>query len=150
MKTIKLTKPGRYTYTLSHEGEELNIVGSFSLSHHDQFDLDLTIIHLAPHTTANTVLKAVVDDEAQANLIGKIIVQKNAFGTNSFLKENVLLLSPKAKASAIPNLEILCNDVKCSHAATIGKIDPDQVFYLMSRGLPEPEAKSAIAQGFLL
>jgi Fe-S cluster assembly protein SufD len=112
-------------------------------------DLSVTIIHAAPHTTANTVIKAVVDDEAFAFISGTIIVKPAAQVTNSFLKENVLLLSEKARAEAIPNLEIEANDVKCSHAATVGKVDPEQLFYLQSRGLTPSQAKTAIAQGFL-
>jgi Fe-S cluster assembly protein SufD len=149
MKQIILNKSGHYTYTLDEEGSELEVVGTFLLKDKERLDLSVTIIHAAPHTTANTILKAVVDDEAFASISGTIIVKPGAQVTNSFLKENVLLLSDKARAEAIPNLEIEANDVKCSHAATIGKIDFEQLFYLQSRGLTPSQAKTTIAQGFL-
>jgi Fe-S cluster assembly protein SufD len=149
MKKITITKSGSYTYTLEEEGSELEIVGLFSLKNKDTLNLSVTIVHAAPHTSANTIIKAVVDDDAYASISGTIIVKPGAQATNSFLKENVLLLSDNARAEAIPNLEIEANDVKCSHAATVGKIDPEQVFYLQSRGLPESEVKDLIAQGFL-
>jgi Fe-S cluster assembly protein SufD len=77
------------------------------------------------------------------------VIEKNAQQTKSFLRENVLLLSPNAKAEAIPNLEIEANDVKCSHAATISNISDEEVFYLMSRGISRKEAEELIVEGFL-
>ncbi len=148
-KTITLTQSGIYTYTLSQEGSDLNVVGRFWLKNDNKLDLSLTVVHAAPNTQANLSLKAVVEGGGEASLRGTIIVKKGAQNTNSFLEERVLLLSDKAHATAIPNLEIEANQVKCSHAATVGKIDEEQLFYLMSRGLPKRHATHLIAKGFL-
>lgn len=149
MKTITLTKSGTYSYTLSKEGSELEVIGRFWLKNKDSLDLNLTIIHAAPHTSARTSLKAVVEGRGVVNFNGTIIVQKGAQATDSFLEERVLLLSDTARATAIPNLEIEANDVRCSHAAAVGKIDEEQLFYLTSRGLPRTQATRLIAKGFL-
>jgi Fe-S cluster assembly protein SufD len=148
-KQITITKSGQYLVKLVGKGAHANITGKFKLSGSDKLDLNIITIHAAPHTSANTNLRAVVDDTASATINGTIIVEKNAQQTNSFLTEKVLLLSPKATANAIPNLEIEADDVKCSHAATVGTIDEEQLFYLQSRGISEPKAKAMIADGFL-
>jgi very-short-patch-repair endonuclease len=146
---LTLKGSGDYTVTLAGEGAEVIINSATWLKNQELLNLNLTIIHAAPNTQAHTSLKAVVDDTARAVINGTIIVQKDAQKTNSFLEERVLLLSDKARADAIPNLEIEANDVKCSHAAAVGRIDEEQLFYLKSRGIPEPQAKTLIAKGFL-
>ena len=149
MKQIFIKKSGNYKYTLDKAGTELEIIGRFWLKGDDHLDLNLTLTHAAPHTTARVSLKAVVEGRGVANINGTIIVKKDAQNTNSFLEERVLLLGPKARATAIPNLEIRCDDVKCSHAATIGKPNDDEIFYLQSRGLSKLKATRLLAQGFL-
>lgn len=142
-------KTGDLEIILDKEGMELEIVGKFQTRGSEIMALNIRIIHRAPHTTASTTLKGVVWDSSQLKLSGTIIIEKLAQQTQSFLRENILLLSPKAKAEAIPNLEILANDVKCSHAATISNISEEQVFYLMSRGLTRKKAEEVIVEGFL-
>jgi Fe-S cluster assembly protein SufD len=149
MKTITLTQSGTYQYTLNKEGDELSILGRFSLSGNDRLNLNLTIIHQAPNTKARTSIKATVDGHANAVIHGKVIVTKTATNTNSFLEERVLLLSPHATAEAVPDLEIDTNEVACSHAATVGEIDESQLFYLTSRGIPKQTAKHLIGTAFL-
>lgn len=149
-QTIIVNKAGSYTVTLAGPGAEVVIQLKTWLKNAEQFDLNLTIIHAAPHTRSSTSLKAVVDDTAIIRLKGTIIVTKDGQQTNAFLEERILLLSQKAKADAIPNLEIEANDVKCSHAAAIGKINEEQVFYLQSKGIPYKQAQTLIAKGFLL
>lgn len=90
-----------------------------------------------------------VSGQASANINGKIIVTKGALQTSSFLTENVLLASKQAIATAVPDLEIEADEVKCSHAATVGKINDDQLFYLTSRGISKRKAKQLIIKGFL-
>jgi Fe-S cluster assembly protein SufD len=148
-KDIHLKKSGDYTVELVGEGAHATITGLFKLEGSQNLDLNVTIIHAAPHTSADTNLRAVVDDQATATINGTIIVQKNAQQTNSFLTEKILLLSPQSHAHAIPNLEIEADDVKCSHAATISTIDEEQLFYLQSRGIPSKKARLMLAQGFL-
>lgn len=147
---IRITKPGKYVYRLDKFGQEIEVVGRFMVRGEEKLDLRVEVIHLAENTTARISLKATVDDVAQVLIKGNVIVEKTARKTVSFLEERILLLSSKAKAEAIPDLEIKNNEVKCSHAATVGKIDEEQVFYLNSRGITEKKAKEMIAKGFLL
>jgi Fe-S cluster assembly protein SufD len=77
-----------------------------------------------------------------------IRVEEDAQKTNAYQENRNLLLSEKAHADSIPGLEILANDVRCTHGATIGKVDRDQLFYLMARGLPRNEAERLIVRGF--
>lgn len=148
-ETIVIAKSGDYTVTLEGEGAHVEILGAFHLKGSKKLDINVTTIHAAPHTSADTFIRCIADDNSQATINGTIIVQKDAQQTNSFLTENVLLLSPKASAHAIPNLEIEADDVKCSHAATVGTIDEEHLFYLMSRGIDKQTAKEMIVDGFL-
>lgn len=148
-KQIILKESGDYTIILVGDGAEAEILGAFWLKDHDKLEINVTTIHEACHTSADTFLRAIADGEASATLNGTIIVRPGAQQTNSFLTENVLLFSPKARAEAIPNLEIEANDVKCSHAATVGSVNQEQLFYLMSRGISKEKAKDLIAEGFL-
>jgi Fe-S cluster assembly protein SufD len=148
-RSIIIKNSGDYSIKLTGEGAHAHITGLFNLKHQDQLNLNVTIIHASPHTSADTNLRAVVDGQATATINGTIIVEKSAQQTNSFLTEKILLLSPQAHAHAIPNLEIEANDVKCSHAATVSTIDEEQLFYLQSRGITEKKAKQLIANGFL-
>ena len=109
----------------------------------------LKIIHKAKHTKADTIIKVVVEGSGEMEIRGKIIVEKDAQQTESFLQEKVLLASDQAKAIAIPDLEIMADEVKCSHAATVGPIDKEQMHYLMSRGMDKKEASKMIIDGFL-
>ena len=81
---------------------------------------------------------------------GLVRIGKNAAGSNGYEKQDALLLSDKAEADAIPNLEIHNNEVKCSHGSTVGQIDAEKMFYLMSRGLNEKEAKLKIVEGYFM
>ena len=105
--------------------------------------------HKAENTRANIHIRGVVKDEAEAKISGRLKIFKGAQKTNSFLTEKVLILSDKARAEVVPDLEIEADDVKASHAATVGKIDEEQVFYLMSRGLKKQQAEDIIVEGFL-
>jgi len=150
MKTIDVSdKRGDYDIILDKEGEEVRIVGAFQTHGNESIQLHVKIIHKAPHTSAQTILRGVAWDTSTLKLWGTIIIEKKAQQTNSFLKENVLLMSPTARAEAVPNLEIEANDVKCSHAATISNIPSEHLFYLMSRGITQQKAEKLIVDGFL-
>lgn len=140
---------GEKEIILDREGMELNIVGAFTVSKEETKVLRLHIIHRAPNTTAHTLLKGVVNDRGKLELHGTIVVDRNALHTNSFLRENILLLSPSAMAEAVPNLEIHTDAVKCSHAATISSFPEEHVFYLRSRGLSEASARTLLVESFL-
>lgn len=147
--SIIIRESGDYEVTLTGEGAHVDILGAFHLKGSEKLEINVVTIHAARHTSADTLIKCIADDKATATINGTIIVEKDAQQTNSFLTENVLLLSEKAQAHAIPNLEIEADDVKCSHAATVGTLDEEHLFYLMSRGISRDEAKKMIADGFL-
>jgi Fe-S cluster assembly protein SufD len=150
MKQILLTKPGQYTYTLSREGEEIEILGAFEVTDHQTEQVTVFVSHKAPHTRCRMDLRATVATDAMITISGNIHINKDAVDTQSFLTEKILLLSSTSRGEAIPNLEIDQNDVQCSHAATIGPIDAQQLFYLTTRGIPQDPAITQIAKGFLL
>lgn len=149
MKKITVNSPGHYQFILDHPGQKLEVVGRFKINGRDTKRWDIEIIHAAPHTKSRTNIKGVVDGDGQAIVNGTIKVLPEAKGTEAFLEERILLVSPGAKAEAIPNLEIETDEVKCSHAATVGKIDEEEIFYLQSRGIPVNQAKNMIVDGFL-
>lgn len=104
--------------------------------------------HMAPSTTSNLHFKGAIKDEARANWQGMIYVDPVAVKTDGYQKNENLMLSPNAHIYSKPGLEIITDDVKCSHGTTITEIDPNQIFYLMSRGIPEVDAKRLVIQGF--
>lgn len=144
-----INKPGKYCFTLDKEGQRLEVVGRFSLSGVETGRWNIEIIHAAPNTSSKTNIKGVVDGSARAFVNGIIRVLPAAVGTEAFLEERILLVSENAKAEATPNLEIETDEVHCSHAATVGKIDEEEIFYLQSRGINSEQAKNMIAEGFL-
>jgi Fe-S cluster assembly protein SufD len=136
---------------------ELNLVGEgstgvmsgFYFTDHDQhLDHDTQQNHLAPHTTSDLLFKGALTDESRSVWQGMIYVAPGAQKTNGYQANRNLVLSRKARADSIPGLEILADDVRCTHGATVGKIDREQVFYLGSRGIPRKEAERIIVEGF--
>ncbi len=110
---------------------------------------DEVIRYSKNHLTGETEVKAVVEDGGEILLKGKILIEKDAVGAEAFLRFKVLLLGENARAEVDPELEILCNQVKASHAASVGQIDEEQLFYLMSRGLSKQDAVKLIVEAFL-
>lgn len=104
--------------------------------------------HVAPDATSNLMFKGVVDDKARSIYTGLIRVGPDASGTNAFQTNRNIKLSDDAWAESVPNLEIETNDVRCSHASTVGPIDEGQRFYLESHGVPTAEAERLIVAGF--
>jgi Fe-S cluster assembly protein SufD len=104
--------------------------------------------HAAPKTTSNLLFKGAVQGRARSVYTGLIRVRKEAPGTNAFQTNRNLKLSEEAWADSVPNLEIENNDVRCSHASAVGPIDPDQRFYLESRGVRPETAERLIVLGF--
>jgi Fe-S cluster assembly protein SufD len=104
--------------------------------------------HAAPDTTSNLLFKGAVDDHSRSVYTGLIRVEKEARGTNAFQTNRNLKLSEHAWAESVPNLEIETNDVRCSHASTVGPVDDEQRFYLESRGVPTDIAERLVVAGF--
>lgn len=144
-----IEKPGNYIFRLTQPKIEVNITFAMSVEKTQQLDLEILVHHQAPEIKAQTTLKAVGFDQSKISLKAKILIDKDCKKTESFLTERVLLVSEQARALAIPDLEILTDDVRCSHAASITKIPADQIFYLTSRGIPQRQAEKMIVTGFL-
>jgi Fe-S cluster assembly protein SufD len=115
---------------------------------HQMHDFRTIQDHDAPHTTSDLLFKGAVQDESRSVYTGLIKVRKQARGTTAFQTNRNLTLSEGAWAESVPNLEIETNDVRCSHASTVGPIDAEQRFYLESRGIPTHIAERLIVLGF--
>ena len=104
--------------------------------------------HTAPHTSSDLLYRAVLKDRSQTAWGGNIYVYPSANHTDAYQKNDNLLLSERAHADTLPGLEIQAHEVRCTHGATAGKIDAEQVFYLTSRGIPYAQAEKLIVDGF--
>jgi Fe-S cluster assembly protein SufD len=149
MRKIELKKPGKHEIELKNVGEEVEVVGTFETKGNQQVRVEVIIHHQAPHTRAITTLKGVARDKSSLKFSGKVIIDRNCSNSSSFLTERILLLSDQAHAEVIPDLEIMTDDVKCSHAVSISNISEEHLFYLMSRGLNKKQATKLIVEGFL-
>ncbi len=134
---------------LAGEGAEARVTGAYATRGRQHIDFDTTQEHAAPNTTSDLAFRGVLQDRSNAVWKGNIIVDPGAQKTDAFQESRNLLISKRAHADAIPGLEIQANDVRCTHAAAVAQVDPEQLFYLRSHGLPEPEAKQLVIEGFL-
>ncbi len=133
---------------LNGEGAEALLHGLYVISGHQHVDNHTLIDHAKPHCSSREVYKGVLDGHAGGVFNGKIAVRKDAQKTDSKQSNKNLLLSENATINTKPQLEIYADDVKCTHGATIGQIDPEAVFYLRSRGIGLDEARSLLIQAF--
>lgn len=131
-------------------GAKLNVVGAFFLSNKDEVKLDINISHVAQDTSSDTLIKSVLSGSSVGKFYGLVDIKKGAKNTNTFFREDALLLSGSAKAEAIPALEIDENEVKAGHASTVGPVDAEMLFYLQSRGITQSEARRLIVQGYFI
>lgn len=136
---------------------EINLVGRGSTGKMSGFyftdkkqhlDHDTQQNHLAPNTTSDLLFKGALKDNSRSVWQGMIYVAPGAQKTDGYQHNPNLLLSDGARADSIPGLEIMADDVRCTHGSTVGKIDPVEVFYLNSRGIPTDEAERLIVEGF--
>lgn len=151
IKTFILDKPGEIDLVVPFlvEGEEMEILGIVDAREKGDYVVKVLADHVAKNTFGRVIIKGVAQNGARIKMDGMVKIEKGARLTNSFLEMRVLLLDKKSSAVAEPKLEIENNEVKASHAASVGKIDDDQIFYLKSRGIEEDEAKAIIVEGFL-
>ncbi|MGM0399057.1 MAG: Fe-S cluster assembly protein SufD [Halobacteriota archaeon] len=135
---------------LGADNAETKIVGAF-FGHNDQhFDLDSKVWHRGEHTTADLVTRGVIDDEARSVYEGTQDVGRDAWDTSSYQRENTLMLSDRSEADASPKLIINNHDTEASHSATVGQIDREDLFYMVTRGVPEQTAKNMLVEGFFV
>jgi Fe-S cluster assembly protein SufD len=111
-------------------------------------DHDTQQNHLAEHTTSDLLYKGALLGKSRSVWQGMIYVAPGAQKTDGYQANRNLVLSKGARADSIPGLEILADDVRCTHGATVGQLEEEPIFYLMSRGLPRPEAQRLVVDGF--
>ncbi len=133
---------------LAGPGATSRVTGAYFADGVQHLDYDTFQEHMAPHTTSDFAFKGALRDEASVVWRGMIRVEKDAQKTNAYQENRNLLLSEKAHADSIPGLEILANDVRCTHGATLSQVDRDQLFYAMARGLTRADAERLIVRGF--
>jgi Fe-S cluster assembly protein SufD len=133
---------------LAGPGATSRVTGAYFADGEQHLDYDTFQKHIAPHTTSDFAFKGALRDTSSAVWRGMIRVERDAQKTNAYQENRNLMLSPRAHADSIPGLEILANDVRCTHGATLGQVDREQLFYLMARGLSRGEAERLIVRGF--
>jgi Fe-S cluster assembly protein SufD len=133
---------------LAGQGATSRVTGAYFADGEQHLDYDTFQEHIAPNTTSDFAFKGALRDQATTVWRGMIRVEHEAQKTNAYQENRNLLLSDQAHADSIPGLEILANDVRCTHGATLGQVDREQLFYLMSRGLSRSEAERLIVRGF--
>lgn len=163
-ETVKVDKDGEVDWIFGSLGSKvtknfsnLDLVGQgatgkmsgfYFANHHQHLDHDTQQNHMAPNTTSDLLFKGALLGESRSVWQGMIYVDPSASKTDGYQANRNLVLSEKARADSIPGLEILTDDVRCTHGATVGKIDKDLTFYLQSRGIPANEAEKLIVEGF--
>jgi len=133
---------------LDGAGSSAQMLGLAFTDARQHFDVSTAQEHTSPHTTSDLLYRTVLKDRARTAWGGNIYVYPSANYTDAYQKNDNLLLSERAHADTLPGLEIEAHEVRCTHGATAGKIDADQVFYLMSRGLSYAQAEKLIVEGF--
>ncbi|MBV8079434.1 MAG: Fe-S cluster assembly protein SufD [Actinobacteria bacterium] len=133
---------------LNGPGATSRVTGAYFADGSQHLDYDTFQEHIAPSTESDFAFKGALRETARAVWRGMIRVEPDAQKTNAYQENRNLLLSPDAHADSIPGLEIMANDVRCTHGATLGRVDEEQLFYLMSRGLTRSEAERLIVRGF--
>lgn len=133
---------------LRGDGANSEMLGLVFADAEQHFDLQTLQEHFAPHTTSDLLYKDAVKDRARSTFTGMIRVHHGAQKTNAYQANRNLLLSPTARADSDPKLEIMANDLRCTHGSATSRLNDEQLFYLMSRGLPRPVAVRMAVEGF--
>lgn len=137
------------TVRLTGSGAQATIIGLIMGAGKSQVRLETLQQHEARDTTSNLMVKSVLRGDAHCIIDGGIRVEKRAQKTDAYQRNENLLLSDGAYAESKPSLEILANDVRCTHGATVGPIPEEELWYLATRGIPRESAETLIAKGFL-
>jgi Fe-S cluster assembly protein SufD len=131
------------------EGGRSDLLAVAVAKHQQEFDARTLQDHISPHTASDLLYKNALDDRARTTFGGLIRVEPHAHFTDAYQKVRNLLLSDDAEANSMPGLEILADNVRCTHGATSGQIDEDELFYLRTRGIPTKVAQRLLVTGFL-
>jgi Fe-S cluster assembly protein SufD len=153
LRLFNVTLGGRFSKTrveasLAGPGASAELKGLYFASGEQFFDFHTLQDHQVGNTTSDLLFKGALQDKARTVYAGLIRIEKGAARSDAYQANRNLVLSDHAKATSIPMLEIDNNDVRCTHGATVGPVDPNHMFYLRSRGIPESTARRMIVQGF--
>jgi Fe-S cluster assembly protein SufD len=133
---------------MDHEGAETSVDGLYMVGADQHTDTHSVIDHKQPHCNSHQLYKGILDDNGRAVFNGKIFVREGAQKTDAMQTNKNLLLSDKARVDTKPQLEIYADDVKCAHGAAVGQIDPEELFYLETRGIGPELGRSLLTYGF--
>jgi Fe-S cluster assembly protein SufD len=134
--------------TLEGDGASSEVVGLYFGEESQTLDYRMVINHVGRNTNSDVFLKGALEDDSQSVFTGLLRIEKDAEKTSTFETNRNLVLSENAKAHSVPNLEILCNDVVCGHASSVGPLEEDHLYYLQSRGLRRERAERLLIRGF--
>jgi Fe-S cluster assembly protein SufD len=153
LRLFNVTLGGKFSKTrveasLAGEGANAELKAIYFASGEQFFDFHTLQDHRVGNTRSDLLFKGALSGVARTVYAGLIRIEKHAARSDAYQANRNLVLSDKAKATSIPMLEIDNNDVRCTHGATVGPVDPEQLFYLRSRGIPEQTAKRMLIQGF--
>ena len=153
LRLFNVTLGGKFSKTrveasLAGEGSNAELKSIYFASGNQFFDFHTLQDHRVGNTRSDLLFKGALQDVARTVYAGLIKIEKHAARSDAYQANRNLVLSDKAKATSIPMLEIDNNDVRCTHGATVGPVDPEHLFYLRSRGIPESTAKRMLIQGF--
>jgi len=133
---------------LAGQGATGRMSGFYFTDGHQHLDHDTQQNHLAPNTTSDLLFKGALKGKSRSVWQGMIYVAPAAQKTDGYQANRNLVLDERARADSIPGLEILADDVRCTHGATVGKLEQEPLFYLKSRGIPQAEAEKLVVEGF--
>ena len=133
---------------MDHEGAETSVDGLYLVGSDQHTDTHSVIDHKQPHCTSHQLYKGILDGNGRAVFNGKVFVREGAQKTDAMQTNKNLLLSEKARVDTKPQLEIFADDVKCAHGAAVGQIDPEELFYLETRGIGPELGRNLLTYGF--
>jgi Fe-S cluster assembly protein SufD len=133
---------------MDHEGAETSVDGLYIVDSDQHTDTHSVIDHKQPHCNSHQLYKGILDGNGRAVFNGKVFVREGAQKTDALQTNKNLLLSNKARVDTKPQLEIYADDVKCAHGAAVGQIDPEELFYLETRGIDPELARKLLTYGF--
>ncbi len=140
---------GKITVEIAARDITVDIFGLFTGKNSDVFNIEMVQHHTAPASTSNLFIKGVFDDASKFSYKGLIRIEKEGQQSHAYQKNQNLILSPKTFVESKPYLEILANDVFCTHGSTTGKLNEEYLYYLQTRGIDEKGARTVLINGFI-
>ncbi|MEK7070426.1 MAG: SufD family Fe-S cluster assembly protein [Patescibacteria group bacterium] len=140
---------GDFTFEITASDVDLDIFGLFNGKGDTAFKINTVQHHKAPRSKSNLLIKGVFNDQSKFNYQGLIKIEKEGQGTHAYQKNQNIILSPDVFIASEPFLEILANDVFCTHGSTTGQLNEEELYYLNARGVEYNQAKELLIQGFL-